>query len=993
MTLTSIRRSRAAALAASVALLFASWSVSPAAQRQSPNGDGTLTAPRARIPATRLGVTPAQRQALDSYGPAIDVELDDRDVPKFLMGKLSRREHADPVSEAHRILKQHGDAFRRNADDDFVHRTHERDALGQTHVRMSQTYKGLRVIGGELVVHLSDDAVIGVNGRFIADLNVNDTAVLSGAQAAERAVSRVRAEAGSDISVVETKPAVVFAGTNDLARLAIPVMVRYVSGNGPEMDEIFVDAADGSVVGREPQVLRARYRVVYSAHNWPILQGDYLFEEGGSSSDISAMGAYNGTGATYDFYKVVFGRDSVDNRGWPLISTVHYGTQADAAWWPSGEMSYGDGDGTRWGDLASALDVTAHEITHGVTQFTSKLEYHHESGALNEASSDILGEATAFFYGKGDWKLGAEVYTPGRPDDALRYMDNPTRDAERMTPRWPYYSADYYPERLFASEDCSPVPYENDSCGVHYNSGIANLFFYLLSVGGTHPRQKTDVLVPGIGIEKARQIWYRALTAYMTPTTTFADARSATARAAADLYGGACSPDWIAVQKGWDAVGVPGNWSCGCTMSLSAASQSVDAGDGSGSVGVTIAEGCSWTASSNAAFITVTSGASATGNGTVAFSVSPNPDPGSRTGTLTIGGLTFTVTQAGAGSCTVTISPGSQATPASGAAGSFAVAAPPGCPWTATTSASFITLTAASGNGNGTVAFVVAPNPGAAPRTGSITAGEQNFAITQEAAACATCAASDFNGDARPDIVWRNYLNGANAVWFMQDAEKIGAASLPVQYDIYLAVDAVGDFNADGKTDLLLRDYYTGSNTIWYFDGTTRIGTASLPTVFDTMWRIEGVGDFNGDRHPDIVWRHYVTGQNAIWYMNGATRIGSASLPAISATSESIDAVADLNADGHPDLVVRNYSNGANRVLFMNGIQQIGSAPLPAVADTAWQIGGVGDFNGDGRQDVVWRNQSSGANMLWYLSGPQVVGTAVLPPVSDTNWWIVGVAR
>jgi vibriolysin len=118
-----------------------------------------------------------------------------------------------------------------------------------------------------------------------------------------------------------------------------------------------------------------------------------------------------------------------------------------------------------------------------------------ESGALNEATSDILGEATSFWAGKGDWKIAANIYTPVTPGDALRYMDDPTRDGR---------SSDYYPERE-DGDSCTPTGM-NDNCWVHRNSGIANLFFYLLSQGGSHPRQKTTVLVLGIGIEKAQQI-------------------------------------------------------------------------------------------------------------------------------------------------------------------------------------------------------------------------------------------------------------------------------------------------------------------------------------------------------------------------------------------------------------------------------------------------------------------------------------------------------
>ena len=507
-------------------------------------------------------------------------------------------------------------------------------------------------------------------------------------------------------------------------------------------------------------------------------------------------------------------------------------------------------------------------------------------------------------------------------------MDDPTRDGR---------SSDYYPERE-DGDSCTPTGM-NDNCWVHRNSGIANLFFYLLSQGGSHPRQKTTVLVLGIGIEKAQQIWYRALTAYMVPDSTFADARSATARAAADLYAGSCSPEWIAVQKGWDAVGVPGVWSCGCSASISSSAQAFDAAGGSTTVAVTAGEGCDWSATSAADFITVTVGASGTGNGSVTLSVAPNSGTASRTGTVVIAGHTFTATQAAATACGISISPASQSFAAIGGTGTIAVAGSVWCGWTATTSDAFITLTAgASGSGNGTVSFAVTANLGDASRTGTIAIGGQPFTVMQTGA-CASCTAKDFNGDSRPDIVWRNYLTGSNVVSFMSNTDLLGWTSLPSQYSAHFVLSGVADFNNDRK----FRDYLTGANTIWYFSGTTRIGSASLPSVLDT--------------------------------------------------SSSIDAIADFNSDGRPDLLVRNYSTGGNSVLFMDGTRQIGVEALPAVTDTSWGIGGIGDFNGDGQPDVVWRHSFTGNNALWYMNRTQVIGRAALAAVADTSWVIEGVAQ
>jgi hypothetical protein len=148
------------------------------------------------------------------------------------------------------------------------------------------------------------------------------------------------------------------------------------------------------------------------------------------------------------------------------------------------------------------------------------------------------------------WLLGEEIFTPNIPGDALRYMNNPTLDAPQYSNG--LMSTDYYPERLKVPSGQQPSD-SNDHGYVHFNSGIANLAYYLMSEGGPHPRGKTAYTVVGIGIDKASHIWYRALTHYFTANETFAQARTATEMAAADLYSG---PTKTAVSMAWATVGV-----------------------------------------------------------------------------------------------------------------------------------------------------------------------------------------------------------------------------------------------------------------------------------------------------------------------------------------------------------------------------------------------------------------------------------------------------
>ena len=198
-------------------------------------------------------------------------------------------------------------------------------------------------------------------------------------------------------------------------------------------------------------------------------------------------------------------------------------------------MTYGDGNGSTFSPLVT-LDICGHEMTHGVTERTAGLVYSNESGALNEAMSDVFG-AMVERYTEGEnsntWKIGEDAYTPATSGDALRYMNDTHRGGD----------PDHYSERYTGSAD---------NGGVHTNSGIANFAFYLLAKGGTHHLGGS---MTGIGADKARLIWYRALTSYMTSSTNFKGARTATLNAASALYGTG-SAEYNAVASSWSLCGV-----------------------------------------------------------------------------------------------------------------------------------------------------------------------------------------------------------------------------------------------------------------------------------------------------------------------------------------------------------------------------------------------------------------------------------------------------
>ncbi len=500
------------------------------------------------VGARHQALTEEQARGLAALPEVQVLTMDAAGVPEFIGGRLGHLGVGTPEGASLRYLETLAPLLRATGREEFAIVKSERDELGKVHVRLQQYLDGRPVIGAELIIHSDEDTgeVYAVNGRFAPD---NDLPRQPRIDARSAMISAAR-EAGIGAGDVLDVPELVYVTTSQAKTyLAWMARIAYVDAKGVErVDRVFADAYQAGLVGAEPLILDALYRKIYTANNGTSLPGTLMFQEGGSSSDSTAMAAYNNLGTTYNYYKNRFNRDSYNNAGAQLIATVHYGNKYNNAYWNGSQMVFGDGDGTTFGPFAAAFDVVAHELTHAVTEYTANLTYQKESGALNEAMSDIFAAGGEVYkvgsVNSNTWKIGEDCYTPGTSGDALRYMNNPTADG---------YSKDYYPERLYP-DPCTPSQ-SNDYCGVHGNSGIANLAFYLLSQGGTHPRGKTTVSVTAITVAKAEQIFYRALANYMTSSTNFQGARNATAQAAQDLY---TSTEVNAVHAAWNAVGAPG---------------------------------------------------------------------------------------------------------------------------------------------------------------------------------------------------------------------------------------------------------------------------------------------------------------------------------------------------------------------------------------------------------------------------------------------------
>ena len=282
-------------------------------------------------------------------------------------------------------------------------------------------------------------------------------------------------------------------------------------------------------------------RTAYDAQNGSTLPGKLVRGEGAKpTSDVAVNEAYDYAGDTYDFYDQVFGRNSVDGRGMRLDSSVHYRVKFNNAFWNGTQMVYGDGDGVIFVHFTGSIDVIGHELTHGVTQFTSALEYEDQSGALNEHFSDVMGSLVKQWKkgqtaAQADWLIGQGLLAPGVKGVALRSMKAP---------------GTAYNDPKTLGKDPQPAHMNNyvntsqDNGGVHINSGIPNKAFF-----------NAAVALGGNAWEKAGKIWFNAFSQKLQSNAQFVDAANATFQTAGELFGPG-KAEQIAIAEAWKAVGV-----------------------------------------------------------------------------------------------------------------------------------------------------------------------------------------------------------------------------------------------------------------------------------------------------------------------------------------------------------------------------------------------------------------------------------------------------
>ncbi len=465
---------------------------------------------------------------------------------------------------------------------------------GRVHERLGQFHERLPVFGAQAVRQMDGRSVISITGRLYEGINVNVSPAISPERARAAAVGTAgsrgqtrgeitlgilpvqdgyrlvyRVEVRSDWTIREVY---VDAASGNIARSVNAIQSQAAIGQGTGVMGVLkkmstnqtsstFEAADKL---RPAEAFTLDFRGSMGRLNRFLQSGglfnsDIATDSDNTWSDSATVDAHVYQGWVYDYYFKRFGRRGMDDDNIEVDSIVHPLARAEVNRQPpdivgtfinnafyccDGLLVYGDGDGRIFNYFAGALDVVAHEWTHGVIDFSSQLIYQDEPGALNEAFADIMAASMEFYYQpvgvgpeRADWQIAEDVIlvAPG----FLRALNNPIAGGE----------PDHYSLRRF-------IGTPTDDGGVHFNMTIPTHAFYLAVAGGRN--RVSGITVPGVGfsnIEKMERIFYRAFVMLMAPNSTFSDARRATSQAAADLYG-AESNERSQVEQAWTAVGV-----------------------------------------------------------------------------------------------------------------------------------------------------------------------------------------------------------------------------------------------------------------------------------------------------------------------------------------------------------------------------------------------------------------------------------------------------
>ncbi|MFC8360482.1 M4 family metallopeptidase [Streptomyces griseorubiginosus] len=606
-----------------------------------------------------------------------------------LEAKLSPAQRTALIKSASGKVEATADSLGLGAKEKLVVKDVVKDNDGTLHTRYERTYDGVPVLGGDLVVHTPPASLAAGTVSTTFNNNRRTVSVRSTTATFSKAAARTKALRTAKALKAENPAAqsarkVIWAGSGT-PKLAWETVVSGFQDDGtPSKLHVITDATTGAELSRyegvETGTGNSQYsgtvplsttlsgstyqlydttrggHKTYSLNNGTSGTGTLMTDAddtwgtgSGSNTQTAGVDAHYGAQETWDFYKNTFGRSGIKNDGVAAYSRVHYSSSYVNAFWDDDCfcMTYGDGSGGT--HALTSLDVAGHEMSHGVTSNTAGLNYTGESGGLNEATSDIFGTGVEFYANNstdvGDYLIGEKIDING-DGTPLRYMDKPSKDGS---------SADSWYSGV-------------GNLDVHYSSGPANHMFYLLSEGSgtktingvTYTSTTSDgVAVAGIGRAAALQIWYKALTTYMTSSTNYAGARTAALNAAAALYG-TSSTQYAGVGNAFAGINVGGHItvpSTGVTVT-NPGSQSAKVGTAVSlqiSASSTNSGSLSYAATGLPTGLSISGSTGAiTGTPTTAGTYSTTVTVTDSTGATGTASFTWTVNAAGGGSCTST---------------------------------------------------------------------------------------------------------------------------------------------------------------------------------------------------------------------------------------------------------------------------------------------------------------------------------------------------
>jgi len=441
---------------------------------------------------------------------------------------------------------------------------------GMEHHRYQQYFSGLEVFGGEIIRHFKDSQLQDIDGEYYLITEMDLEPGLTSGQAADffrrylhdpqlaerteesrlvvfpvrdgdyRLSYLVVLERGADYSMtgfIDARSGEVLTHYSNVKSEALTIGIG--TGVHGEKLKLSTNFENGKYWLMDKALNRpVRQYTFYKQANVVLTDTDNVWDQDAASFDVHAY-----MGLTYNYYYLVQNRHGMDNHNLDVKAIVHYPDGKDNAFWNSDyKMMFFLDPGSQGFVTAAALDVIAHEFTHGVTDYTSRLVYQFESGALNESFSDIMGTAVEFHWqaaGTGfclaDYYIGEDIFT--NYGYALRNLVNPNLNGD--------------PCHLSQKKNL-PNTEAGDWGGVHANCTIYGHAYYLLANGGTNV--VSHVAVTGIGVEKATNIFYNAFTAYLTPTSQFVNAANALLKSASVLFGSASS-EYQQTVKAMQAIG------------------------------------------------------------------------------------------------------------------------------------------------------------------------------------------------------------------------------------------------------------------------------------------------------------------------------------------------------------------------------------------------------------------------------------------------------